>query len=74
MDLTAEQIEKFKQLHTNGELDGLSDAEIRNLANGVANYFLTLFAIKQRINREKQVDVPVVPRAEGFTNGAPQGH
>lgn len=55
MQLKQEQIEKFKKLHKN--IDGFekySDSQIVEIANGVANYYLSLFKIHQRINKQKK--------------------
>ncbi|HBG68866.1 hypothetical protein A2W67_02655 [Candidatus Nomurabacteria bacterium RIFCSPLOWO2_02_40_28] len=55
MELKPEQIEKFKELHKG--LDGFekySEDEVREIANGVANYYLTLFKIYQRVKKEKK--------------------
>ena len=52
MELTREQIEAFKDIH-NGALDGLSEAEIKKMANGVAGFYLDLFRIEQRVEAEK---------------------
>lgn len=53
MELKPEQIEKFKVLHKGlSEFENYSDEEIRFIANQVANYYLTLYKIQQRINSE----------------------
>jgi len=50
MELKPEQIQKFIELHRDfPEFKNYSDAEIREIANGVANYYLTLFKIHQRL-------------------------
>lgn len=55
MELKPEQIEKFKELHKDFEdFKKYSDAEIREIANGVANYYLTLYNIHQRINTKQK--------------------
>ena len=44
MELKQEQIDKFIELHKDFEdFKKYSDAEIREIANGVANYYLTLY-------------------------------
>ena len=54
MELTQEQIDQFKKLHElHGGLEGYTEAQIREIANGVANYYRTLFNIYQRIKREQ---------------------
>ena len=54
MELKQEQIDKFIELHKDFEdFKKYSDAEIREIANGVANYYLTLFKIQQRIKKNK---------------------
>lgn len=46
MELTPEQIEKFKRIHDKyGGLGEYSETEIKNIANGVAGYHLELFKI-----------------------------
>lgn len=55
MELKPEQIEKFKELHKDFEdFKKYSDTEIRGIANGVANYYLTLYKIHQRIEKDKK--------------------
>lgn len=52
MELTPEQIAKFIEI--NKGLPGFekySEAEIKEIANGVANYYLTLFKIYQKLER-----------------------
>ena len=54
MELTPQQIEEFKKLHKPyGGLEGYSEEQIREIANGVANYYITLFNIYKRIKREE---------------------
>jgi len=53
MELKLEQIKSFIELHK--DCDGFSDyseEQIIEIANGVANYYLTLFNIYQRIRNE----------------------
>ena len=62
MQLSDKQIQRFKEIHSNdGKLEGYSELEIRKIANGVANYYLTLFEIKKRIERENTADTPQAP-------------
>jgi len=54
MELKQEQVEKFKEIHKD------SEKEVVEIANGVANYYLTLFKIYQRIKKSvKNVDYHV---------------
>ena len=58
MQLTKEQIERFIKLH--GGLEGFdkySAEEIEEIANGIANYYLILFKIHQRIKNQKPEDL-----------------
>ena len=53
MELKPEQIKKFVELHKDcAGFENYSEEQIREIANGVANYYLTLFGIHQRIKRE----------------------
>ena len=53
MQLKPHQINRFKELHKDCEgFELYSDDQIVELANGVANYYLTLFTIHQRIKNE----------------------
>lgn len=53
MILKLEQIEKFKELHKGTEgFEKYSEDQIVEVANGVANYYLTLFNIHQRIKKD----------------------
>jgi hypothetical protein len=54
MQLRPEQIKKFKDLHKKHELDGYTEEEIREIATGVVNIYLTLYGIYQRIGRQKK--------------------
>ncbi|OGN07456.1 MAG: hypothetical protein A2669_01930 [Candidatus Yanofskybacteria bacterium RIFCSPHIGHO2_01_FULL_48_25b] len=56
MELKQEQIEKFKSLHQSGELDGLTEGQIRNIAGGVVRLFLALKSIKDRLDKAKNDD------------------
>ena len=53
MILKSEQINKFKELHKDcAGFEVYSEDQIAEIANGVANYYLTLFKIHQRIKKE----------------------
>jgi hypothetical protein len=53
MQLKTEQIQKFKELHKDVEgFEKYSEGQITEIANGVANYYLTLFNIHQRNNKD----------------------
>jgi hypothetical protein len=53
MELKQEQIEKFKELHKDfPDFAKYSEDEVKEIANGVANYYLTLYKIHQRIKKE----------------------
>lgn len=53
MELKPEQIKRFVDLHKNlPEFEKYSETEIKEIANGVANYYLSLFKIYQRIKKE----------------------
>jgi hypothetical protein len=54
MQLNPEQIENFKGLHQDHELDKYTEEEIREIANGVANIYLTLYRAYQRIRLEDE--------------------
>jgi len=54
MQLSPEQIKRFKDLHQNHELDGYTEEEIRDIAQGVANIYLTLYHAYQRATREEE--------------------
>lgn len=63
MDLQKEQIEQFKEIHKDFEdFKNYSEEEISGIANGVANYYLTLFKIYQRLKKESS---GTSPTAEG---------
>lgn len=48
MILTPEQINKFKEINKEyGTLPNYSDEQIIEVANGVANYYLTLYKVYQ---------------------------
>jgi len=49
MQLRQEQINRFKELHKDLEgFDKYSESEIKEIATGVANYYLTLYKIHKR--------------------------
>ena len=53
MELTPEQINKFVELHRGlPEFQNYSEDQIREIANGVANYYLTLFGIHQKAKKD----------------------
>ena len=54
MQLSPDQIKRFKDLHQNHELDGYTDEEIRDIAQGVVNIYLTLHRAYQRVTREEE--------------------
>lgn len=57
MDLSQEQIEAFKSVHkSDGSLDGKTDKEIKEIANGVAGFYLELFKIRRRQISDKNKD------------------
>jgi len=60
MELKSEQIKKFIEIHKDCEgFDKYSEEQVSKIANGVANYYLTLFKIYQRIRKEnKAIAVP----------------
>lgn len=53
MELKPEQINKFIELHKECEgFEKYTDEQKRKIANGVANYYITLFNIRMRIKKE----------------------
>lgn len=53
MELKPEQIKQFVELHKNiPGFEKYSESEVREIANGVANYYLSLFKIYQRLAKE----------------------
>jgi len=54
MEITPEQIKGFIDLHKNGELEVYTEEEIREIANGVAAVYLTLFRIGRRIKPKRR--------------------
>ena len=54
MELSREQIKRFKDLHKNHELDEYTEEEIRDIAQGVVNIYLTLYRVCQKVTREEE--------------------
>jgi hypothetical protein len=55
MELKPEQLDKFVELHKDFvDFENYSKDEVREIANGVINYYLTLFNIHQRIKKEEK--------------------
>ena len=53
MELKPEQIQRFIELHKNVPgFEKYTEAEVKEIANGVANYYLSLFKIYQRLKKE----------------------
>ena len=53
MELNQEQIDKFIEIHKDfPDFKNLSEEQVKEIANGVANYYLTLFKIQQRIKKD----------------------
>lgn len=56
MILKPEQFNKFIELHKNfNSFMCYSDDQKKEIANGIANYYLTLFNIQQRIKKDALV-------------------
>lgn len=59
MILKPEQINRFVEFHKDcADFSGYSEDQIREIANGVANYYLNLFNIQQRIKKEELTTKP----------------
>lgn len=59
MELKQEQVDKFIELHKDfKDFDNYSEDQKREIANGVANYYLTLFNIYKRIEKDKIENPP----------------
>lgn len=57
MELTQEQIKRFIEIHKGyPEFEKFSETEIREIANGVGNYYLTLFKIYRRSEKEGEMN------------------
>jgi hypothetical protein len=55
MELKLEQIKKFIELHKDcPDFKNYSEDQVREIANGVANYYLNLYKIYQRIKGESK--------------------
>ena len=55
MELKPEQIKKFIELHKDlAGFENYTEDQVREIANGVANYYLTLFKIHQRIKKDNE--------------------
>ena len=49
MQLRKEHVEKFKNIHRNqNSFKNYSEEQLEEIANGMANYYLTLYAILKR--------------------------
>lgn len=58
MELKPEQINKFKELHKDvAGFENFSEEQIVEIANGVANYYLTLFNIQQRTKKRRNSNI-----------------
>jgi len=54
MQLSPEQIQKFKDIHERyGGLGEYDDEQVRQIASGVANYYLRVFDIYQSIKKQE---------------------
>lgn len=54
MELKQGQVNKFIEIHKgNGGLEGYSEEQQMQVANGVANYYLSLFKIQQNIRKRR---------------------
>lgn len=56
MELKPEQINKFKEINKdNPNFENYTEEQKAEIANGVANYYLTLFKIHQRIRKDEML-------------------
>ena len=56
MELNQEQIDKFIELNKDlAGFENFTKDQVREIANGVANYYLTLFNINKRIKTDEQI-------------------
>jgi hypothetical protein len=54
MELKQKQIDRFIELHKDfPDFKNFSEEQVREIANGVANYYLTLFNIHKRTKKDK---------------------
>lgn len=54
MILKPEQINKFIEIHKDCDgFESYTEDQKREIANGVANYYLALFNIQQRVKKEQ---------------------
>ncbi len=61
MKLRNEQIEKLrKPFDEIGAFQGCSEEKIKELLNGIMDYYLTLARINLRLKKQKSVDAPEV--------------
>jgi len=60
MELKLEQIKKFVELHKGYDgFEDYSEEKVREIANGVANYYITLFKIRQRVKKQSgSISIP----------------
>jgi hypothetical protein len=67
MELKPEQIEKFRQLHSDipGSEERYSEEQVVQIANGVANYYLTLFNIHKRISKDRKAPITLEDIPDG---------
>jgi len=70
MELKPEQINKFIELHKDCVgFENYSEKQVREIANGIANYYLTLFKIHQRITKNTDKQQKNNGTLEPFKNG-----
>lgn len=56
MELSPAQLNRFNEIHKDcAGFDKYSEDQKREIANGVANYYLTLFNIQQRTRNEAKI-------------------
>ena len=62
MELKPEQIKRFVELHKDcAGFENYTEEQIKEIANNVSNYYLTLFRIHQRIKNGTDADVEIPP-------------
>ena len=55
MELKPEQIQKFIELNEGlAGFENFTEGQVKEIANGVANYYLTLFKIHQRVKKDNE--------------------